>query len=286
MLQVNGLTKYYGNARGIHDVSFAVEYGEVFGLIGPHGAGKSTAIRCMMDLTAKSGGEVLIDERLFDRNTPKRRAAVGCAMQRPALYDEMSVGEVIRFHGAFYRAVDEARLGRLIRRLEIDMTAGIGTLGAAEAKKLALVLALMHKPRVILLDDPMGELMPMDREIVLEILREEKARGTAIVLATDNLADARRICDRAAILRAGQVLIEDRMENLVNGFVQLVTLECADPGIAQRLGGMAIEREGDTVRFLYEGEPAKLIGELAGLQVKRLLIEEPHLDDIIDNYYQ
>lgn len=286
MLQVSGLTKYYGKTRGVHDLSFEIAAGEIFGLVGPKGAGKTTALRCIMGRIATNGGEVLLDEHLFDRRTPKRRAVVGYLPDEIALYDGMRVGEVIRYHGSFYKNVDEVRLGNLIRRLDIDMLKPVGALDMEERKKTGLVLALMHRPKLIVLDEAAEGLAPMAQETVFEILREEKQRGASILYASGSLSEVRRLCDKAAVLRDGKVILVDEIANVVNGFVHLVTLECPDPAIAQRLGGMAIEREGDTVRFLYEGEPDELIRALSGLHVKRLLIEEPPLDDVMDQYYQ
>lgn len=286
MLQVTGLTKYFGKICGVHDLNFEIAAGEIFGLVGPDGAGKSTALRCIMDMIAKNGGEVLLEGRLFDRHTPKRRAAVGYLGSDISLYDGMHVGEVIRHQGSFYKNIDETRLGRLIRRLEIDMMRPVEALTDEERQKVGIVLALMHRPKLILLDEPANGLEPMTQEMLFSILREEKKRGAAVLYATGSLSEARRICGRAAILRDGRIHLMDEIDNLVNGFVHLVTLECPDPAIAQRLGGTAIEREGEVVRFLYEGEPDALIKELSGVQIKRLLIEEPELEDILRYYYQ
>ena len=286
MLQVTGLTKYYGKICGVHDLNFEIAAGEIFGLVGPEGAGKSTALRSIMGQIAPNGGEVLLDEHLFDRRTPKRKAVAGFLPSEVMLYDDMRVGDVIRYHGTFYKNIDENRLGKLIRRLEIDMTKKTDVLSAEERKKVGLVLALMHRPKLIVLDEPAKDLAPMAKEMLFAILREEKQRGAAILYASDNLGEVRRLCDSAAMLRSGHIVLIDEIANVVNGFVHLITLECEDQTIAQRLGGTAIEREGETVRFLYEGQPDELIKALSGLHVKRLLIEEPPLDDILENYYQ
>lgn len=286
MLQVNGLTKYYGNTRGVHDISFSVQPGEIFGLIGPNGAGKSTTIRCVMDLIGRNGGEVLLDGRPFDRHTPKRKALVGYLPSEITLYGDMRVSDVIRYHGAFYRHIDETHLGRLIRRLEIDMTQRVDDLSLGNRKKVGIVLALMHRPRLILMDEASSELDPLMQEAFYSILREERDRGAAIFFSSHNLSEVRRLCSRVAIIRDGEIGMMDTIENIVNGYVHQITLDCADPTVARRLGGTAIEREGDTTRFLYEGEPDELIKELSGLHVRRLLIEEPSLDDVLLNYYQ
>jgi len=286
MLQVTGLTKYYGKICGVHDLDFEIAAGEIFGLVGPDGAGKSTALRCIMGQIAPNGGEVLLDEHLFDRRTPKRRAVVGYLPGAITLYDGMRVGDVIRYHGAFYKSIDETRLGRLIRRLDIDMTKKTDEISAEELKKVGIALALMHRPKLIVLDEPALGLAPMAQETLFEILREEKQRGAAILYASANLGEVRRLCDRAAVLRAGRIVLMDEIANVVNGFVHLVSVECEDPAIAQRLGGMAIERKGEMTRFLYEGQPDELIKALSGLHVKRLLIEEPPLEDVMEQYYQ
>jgi len=286
MLQVNGLTKYYGKVRGVHDVSFDVASGEIFGFIGPNGAGKSTTIRCIMDLVPKNGGEVLLDGHVFDRHTPHRKAIVGYLPSEITLYGDLRVRDIIRFNGRFYKNTDEAYLGRLIRRLDIDISRKISDLSLGNRKKVGIALALMHRPKLILMDEASSGLDPLMQEAFYEILREERERGAAIFFSSHNLSEVRRLCDRVAIVREGQIGMMDTIENIVNGFVHLVTLECSDAAVAQRLGGMAIEREGEMVRFLYEGTPDELIRELSGVQVRRLLIEEPSLEDVFLNYYQ
>lgn len=286
MLQVNGLTKYYGKTCGVHDVSFEVAQGEIFGFIGPNGAGKSTTIRCIMDLVPKNSGEVLLDEHPFDRHTPKRKALVGYLPSEVTLYGDMRVRDVIRYHGRFYKKIDQTHLGRMIRRLEIDMSKKIEDLSPGNRKKVGIVLALMHSPKLILMDEATSGLDPLMQEAFYEILREERDRGAAIFFSSHNLSEVRRLCSRVALIRDGRISMMDSIENIVNGFVHLITLECPDNAIAQRLGGTAIEREGETVRFLYEGEPDALIKELSGVHVKRLLVEEPSLEDVFLNYYQ
>ncbi len=286
MLEVRNLTKYYGKTRGVLGVSFDVQPGEIFGCIGPNGAGKSTTIRCIMDLISRDSGEVLLDGRRFDRHTPKRKALVGYLPAEITLYGDMRVGELIRYHAKFYKHVDQSYLGKLIRRLEIDMAKRVEDLSLGNRKKVGAVLALMHRPKLIVMDEASSGLDPLMQEAFYEILREERDRGAAIFFSSHNLSEVRRLCDRVAIIREGEIGMIDTIENIVNGFVHQVTLQCSDAGVASRLGGAAIEREGDTVRFLYEGEPDRLIKELSGVRVQRLLIEEPSLDDVFLNFYQ
>lgn len=286
MLQVNGLTKYYGKTRGVHDLQFSVQPGEIFGLVGQNGAGKTTALRCVLDLVPKNGGEVLLNGHPFDRHTSKRKALIGYAPAEPALYGDMTVQELIRYHGAFYRHVDENRLGQIIRRLALDLSQKACALAREERKKAAIVLALMHQPKLLILDEATAGLDMMTREVVYAILDEERQRGTAILCATSDMGEAKRICDRLAIMRDGLIEMQDATENIVNGYIHQVTLECADQTLARRLGGVAIECEGDVIRFLYEGEADELIRALAGTHVRRLLIEEPALEDVFKNFYQ
>lgn len=286
MLQVEGLTKYYGKNRGVNDLCLEVRAGEILGLLGPFGAGKTTALRCIMDLTSKDGGEVLLNGRRFDRRTPRMRAMVGYLPAESALYPGLRVGDVLRLHSRYYRSVDETYLGRLIRRLEIDIARRVRELTPAGRRKLNIVLALMHRPALILMDEAAVGLDPLTQEALFALLREERERGAAVLYASGSLSEVRRLCDRAAILRDGEIGVTDEVGNLVNGDVHLVTLECADAGVAQRLGSSAIEREGDVTRFLYEGEPDALIKELSGVRVRRLLVEEPSLEDVLDHLFQ
>jgi len=286
MLKIEGLTKYYGNTLGVRDIDLEVAPGEIFGFLGPNGAGKSTTIRCVMDLINRTAGTVWVDGEVFDRHTPWRKALVGYLPSEARFYGDMRVRDLIAYTGRFYRRIDENRLGMLIRRLEIDVSKGVEELSLGNRKKLGIVLSLMHAPKLLILDEPTSGLDPLMQETFAQILREERARGAAVFLSSHNLAEVRRLCDRVAIVRAGEIAMMDTIGNIVNGSMHQVTLECDDPAVAEKLGGTAIEREGDMVRFLYEGEPGQLIAALAGRNVTRLLVEEPSLEDVFLHYYQ
>lgn len=286
MLRIEGLTKYYGRTLGVKDVSLAVAPGEIFGFIGPNGAGKSTTIRCAMDLIRRGAGEVYVDGKPFSRKTSNRKALVGYLPSEINLYGDMRVRGILAYAASFYPQIDEPRLGRMIRRLELDMSKRVDQLSLGNRKKLGIVLALQHSPKLLILDEATSGLDPLMQEAFYAILREERDRGTAIFFSSHNLTEVRRLCSRVAIIRQGSIRMTDTIENIVNGSMHQITLECGDPTIAQRLGGEAIEREGRWTRFLYEGEPDKLIAELAKTKVDRLLIEEPTLEDVFLHYYQ
>lgn len=286
MLRIEGLTKYYGRTLGVKNVDLAVAPGEIFGFIGPNGAGKSTTIRCAMDLIRRTAGEVYVDGKPFSRKTSGQKALVGYLPSEINLYGDMRVRELISYAGSFYGHIDNKRLGLLIRRLELDLSKKIDQLSLGNRKKLGIVLALQHSPKLLILDEATSGLDPLMQEAFYDILREERDRGAAIFFSSHNLTEVRRLCSRVAIIRQGEIRMTDTIENIVNGFMHQVTLECGDPAIAQRLGGEAIEREGRLVRFLYEGDPDALIAELSKTKVDRLLIEEPSLEDVFLHYYQ
>ena len=286
MLKIEGLTKYYGATLGVRDISLEVAPGEIFGFLGPNGAGKSTTIRCTMDLINRNAGTVWVDGEVFDRRTPSRKALVGYLPSETRFYGNMRVRDLIAYTGRHYPQIDENRLGMLIRRLELDLSKSVEDLSLGNRKKLGIVLSLMHAPKLLILDEPTSGLDPLMQEAFAQILREERERGAAVFLSSHNLAEVRRLCDRVAMVRAGEIALMDTIGNIVNGSMHQVTLECSDPAVAEKLGGTGIEREGNVVRFLYEGEPEQLIQVLSGTKVTRLLVEEPALEDVFLHYYQ
>lgn len=286
MLEVQNLTKYYGTVRGVLDLNFRVEAGEIFGFIGPNGAGKSTTIRCIMDILSRTSGEVLLDGRPFHRHTPKRKAVVGYLPSEVNLYGDMRVGALVRYYSSFYHRIDQEYVGRLLRRLAVDVAKPVRELSLGNRKKVGIVLALMHRPKLLLLDEASSGLDPLMQEAFYGILREERDRGTAILFSSHNLSEVRRLCDRVAIIREGEIAMVDTIENIVNGYVHRVTIECDDAALPSRLGAADISREGNTMTFLYEGEPDRLLQEMRSTHVTRLLVEEAPLEDVFMHFYR
>lgn len=283
-IKTNALTKYYGKSRGIVDVDLTVDEGDFFGFIGPNGAGKSTTIRTLLGLISPSGGtaEVLGLDIRSHRN--EILSNVGYMSSEAAFYHGMRVEEVLRY-SAKLRGLDCGEEGaRLCKKLGLDTEKKIDQLSLGNRKKVSIVCALQHKPKLCILDEPTSGLDPLMQREFYDILEERNAEGATIFLSSHILSEVQRHCRRAAVIRAGRILVSDSIDNLAKTHAKRVTLRGVEappalPGIKN------VTADGSTVNFLYSGKPDTLLASLAALPLTDVSITEPDLEEIFMHYY-
>jgi ABC-2 type transport system ATP-binding protein len=204
-ISVQSFRKAYGDFVAVDDVSFTVARGEVFGLLGPNGAGKTSILECLEGLRQPSAGVVDVMGVDPSREARKLRNLIGVQLQTQGLPETMRVDEAMRFFCAYhgvaprYDLVD--RLGLSGKR-----SSQYGELSVGQQRRLALALAIAHRPQVVFLDEPTAGLDVESRSVLHEIIRELQAEGSTIVLATHDMAEAEKMADRVAILLAGKVV--------------------------------------------------------------------------------
>jgi ABC-2 type transport system ATP-binding protein len=210
-LQVEHLRHMYGDRVALNDVSFSVGRGEIFGLLGPNGGGKTTLFKILSTLMSPSGGSALVfNDRLPGAPDAVRRH-LGVVFQHPSLDEQLSVGENLHCHGNLYGlhgAALRARATVVLRRLGLAERAGdrVGTLSGGLQRRTELAKALLHQPRVLLLDEPSTGLDPGARRDFMQYLRQLREQdGVTIVLTTHYMEEAER-CDRVAILHQGNLV--------------------------------------------------------------------------------
>lgn len=288
-IETRALTKRYGKARGIEQLSIAVPEGALFGFIGPNGAGKSTTIRVLLGLLRPTEGEALLLGHLVDARSAGLRAQVGYAPGEVRYYDGMSVRELLDYAAALYRTDCRARRDELIARFSLDPTRKIEDLSLGNKKKVALVQALQHRPRVLILDEPTNGLDPLMQEQLYTTLEEEHARGTTIFFSSHIMSEVQRLCQSVAIVRAGRLVAVERVEDLRQRAwrrVRLTHAQAPSEALAKLPGLRERQTEGGQTRFLYQGAPGPLLAALAQEQLLDTLIEEPALEEIVMGYYR
>lgn len=283
------LTKTYGGNRGIQNITLAVEEGDVFGYLGPNGAGKSTSIRCLLGMISASSGEAyLLGSRAGERGFPEALNRVGYMPSEANFYPSMRVGEVIQY-AARLRGMDCAEeAGRLCRKLEVDSNKKIRELSLGNRKKVSIVCALQHKPDLVILDEPTSGLDPLMQEAFFELLMERNREGMTCFLSSHVLSEVKRYCRHVGILREGELVKVDTVENLTRS--KLHTLRKVKiygaAEVPQIEGISEITKRDDVLAFSYQGEMAELVGALQGCEVKDLLISEPSLEEVFMHFYE
>ena len=161
ILEIKNLTKYYGKILGVKDLSLTLNEGEIFGFIGPNGAGKSTTIRSIMNLINKTKGTVLLNGKEFTKDDVSLKESIGYLPSEINLYDDLSVKEMLNYHESFYKKDIHKRRKELVKRLKLDENKKIEELSLGNLKKLGIVLAFMHEPKLLILDEPTSGLDPI-----------------------------------------------------------------------------------------------------------------------------
>ncbi len=283
IIETAGLVKTYGKTRGIAGVDLTVEEGDFFGFIGPNGAGKSTTIRILLGLIAPTGGQARLLGRTAASGDRAVLSQVGYMPSEAQFYPELRVSEVLRF-SARLRGMDcGTEAAELCSRLRLDPRRRIRELSLGNRKKVSIVCAMQHRPRLYILDEPTSGLDPLMQREFYALLQERNQAGATVFLSSHVLSEIQRYCRTAAVIRDGRVLAADRVERLGHTGAKRVTLMGA---AASSLPGIRDVRSLDgSVSFLYSGQVRDLTAALAPLPLTDLTIAEPDLEEIFLHYY-
>ena len=287
MLEIKNLTKYYGDVLGVKDLTLSLNEGEVFGFIGPNGAGKSTTIRCVMNLLNKDEGEILINGEEFDKDNILLKEMIGYLPSEINLYDDLTVKEMLDFHEGFYTKNIHKRRCELVKKLKLDESKKLEELSFGNLKKVGIVLALMHSPKLLILDEATSGLDPIMQQVFYEILLEEKEKGTTIFYSTHILSEISKICDRVGIIKDGKLLKVEKVDDLYINNLNIISISSNNiDDIINDLELTDYEKDNNFIKFKNTLDINKLIKKLSKYNIDKLLIEEATLEEILLHYYK
>ena len=287
ILEIQNLTKYYGKILGVENLSLKLEEGEIFGFIGPNGAGKSTTIRSIMNLINKTSGRVLVENKEFNKDDTDIKEKIGYLPSEIHLYDDLTVKEMLDNHEKFYKKNIHKRRIELVKILELDEKKKIEDLSLGNLKKLGIVLAFMHNPKILILDEPTSGLDPIMQNVFYDLLKEEKAKGNTIFYSTHILNEVSKICDRVGIIRNGKLIKVEKIEELSKKNLTFVTITSNEiKDIVNDLKVNVILKEANTIKFGNNLSHNELIKKLSKYNIERILIEEATLEDMFLHYYK
>lgn len=285
MIRTEQLTKYYGKSRGITNVSLEVGAGEFFGFIGPNGAGKSTTIRTLLGFLTPSSGRGWVDGLDIIKNREEILSRVGYLSAETVFYPGMRVRDILKL-SAKLRKKDCARTAEMLcERLELDVSRKVEELSFGNRKKVGIVCALQHDPKLLVLDEPTSGLDPLMQKEFFDILRERNQAGTTVFLSSHILSEIQRYCTRAAIIRAGEIIACDSVGTLMKANTKRVSVRgVVELGLLD--GVRDIQETPDGVSFLYSDEIGVLLKVLSGSRIQDLTITEPDLEESFLHYYE
>jgi ABC-2 type transport system ATP-binding protein len=284
VIHTEQLTKAYGVHRGIVEVDLDVEAGEIFGFLGPNGAGKTTTMRVLLDLIRPTSGraEVFGLDAMRDAVAIHRR--VGYLPGEFDLYDRLTGAETITYFANLRGGVDARYVASLVERLDLDPSRRFKEYSKGNKQKVGLIVALQHKPDLLILDEPTSGLDPLVQASFFEIVREAKADGRTTFLSSHVIDEVDRTCDRVAIIREGRLAQVDRIETIRQLAFHHVELTFANPVPASAFesieGVSSVEADGDVVRMRVNGPIGNVIVFAAAHGLVDVVSREPNLEDV------
>ncbi len=298
MIQVEGLQKKYGNLVAVDDISFTAQPGKIFGLLGPNGAGKTTTISCISGLLKPTSGRICVlgqDIALNGRDTKRQ---VGVVPQELALYEDLSATENLRFWGGAYGLRGKELKSRIAEILSV-----VGLLDRAKERvkrfsggmkrRLNLACGIMHRPKVLLLDEPTAGVDPQSRVRLLELVREQVAQGTCVLYTTHYMEEAEDLCDELAIVDHGRIIARGTLADLramVGQSDLLVLRGTFDPtetrhALTQIEGAEVASADAEELRLVLQGASKRLPELFAtvsatGAEIREVTLTQPSLENL------
>jgi ABC-2 type transport system ATP-binding protein len=291
-LLARGLRKSYGDFEALRGVDLEVRAGEVFGFLGPNGSGKTTTIRCLLDLIRPSAGTLRVLGLDPQADPLAVRARVGYLPGELRLEDNYTAEGVLRFFNALRgNRADWRHVERLAERLNLELHTPIKQFSKGNKQKVGIVQALMHRPELLLLDEPTSGLDPLVQQEVLRLIGEARAEGATVFFSSHVLSEVQEVAQRVAIIRSGVVVEVAETAALINRGMRRVRVRFRQPLdtlVLSHLPGVKLLGRDDRSGVLLQvtGEMDALIKALAAYPVSDLETERPSLEEIFLAYYE
>jgi ABC-2 type transport system ATP-binding protein len=261
-LRVVDLTKRYGSTTAVNRLNFEIREGEIFGLLGPNGAGKTTTIAMLATQRRPSSGDATLFGHSACKDPYRVRQMIGLAPQEVSLYPALTAAENLQFFGRIYGVRESDLRGRIdellaLVGLDAHRNDQVGIFSGGMKRRLNLAVSLVHRPKLILLDEPTAGVDPQSREQILKIIGDLRDDGNAILYTTHYMEEAERLCDRLGILSEGKLVAEGTLDALLSGleFAEIIEVRGLPAGVdlaaMQALGGVSRIERGDGVVRLY-----------------------------------
>jgi ABC-2 type transport system ATP-binding protein len=282
-IQTEQLTKSYGRHRGIIEVDMAIEEGETFGFLGPNGAGKTTMIRTLLDHIRPTSGRATI----FGIDTTADPVAIhrriGYLPGEFVLYDRLTGGQTIDYFANLRGGVDQAYRADLIERLDIDPSRRFKEYSKGNKQKIGLVIALQHRPDLLMLDEPTSGLDPLVQQEFFALLREARAEGRTVFMSSHVLSEVEKTCDRVGIIREGSLVKLDRVEALRDMAHHQVELRFIDAVAASEFASLPgvsdVTAEDHVLRLRVAGDITPVVQAAARHRLADFVSREPTLEE-------
>jgi ABC-2 type transport system ATP-binding protein len=284
------LTKSYGLNRGVFDLDLHVERGEIFGFLGPNGAGKTTTIRLLLDLIRPNAGRALVFGHDCRSQASEVHRLSGYLPGEFSLDAKLTGRQLLTYLGNLRGGLDWTFVETIVKRLDLDLDRPFGEYSRGNKQKVGLAQAFMHRPSLLILDEPTTGLDPLNQETVVALVRDARADGATVFFSSHVLSEVEEICDRVAFIRDGRLVRVGPVHDVVRVKGHTVEAQCAIPPDAaafealSRLSGLQVD--GTSVTFHVEGDMREALAQLARFEPTDLISREPSLTEIFLGLYE
>lgn len=289
IIETRNLTFYYGKQRGIKEVNLTVEKGEAFGFLGPNGSGKTTTQRLLLDVIRPTSGQAMIFGMDCHKQGVELRKRIGYLPGELALYKEMKADQFFKMY-EFLRGANRGRgyWRELAERLDLDVSRKIGNFSRGNKQKVGVVSAFMNRPDLLILDEPTGGLDPLVQQTVMDLVREVKADGRTVFFSSHILSEVQAVCDRVGIIREGQLVATQRVEELFATRLNRMTLifsELPPVGTFELEGVSVVGQTRQSITLEVCENLSKVLAAAADYNIQDIETHNVSLEEIFLTYY-
>ncbi|HEU5286831.1 MAG TPA: ABC transporter ATP-binding protein [Candidatus Limnocylindria bacterium] len=286
----DGLTKDYGSGRGIFDLDLRIAEGEIFGYLGPNGAGKTTTIKLLMGMIHATRGAASVFGLDTDRDSVALKHRIGYVPGELPQFGGWRGTEIVAYLAGLRGGVADSEVERIAKLLDLDLSRKYREYSHGNKQKLALLLAFVPRPAVLILDEPTSGLDPLHQQEFYGLIRDARESGATIFVSSHVLSEVEQICDRVGIVREGHLITVGPIGELLGAKAHRVDIELADAAVAEAIGRVPgleqVRIDGPRVSGLYRGSFDPLLAALARERVVSFVSREPSLDEIFLSYYR
>jgi len=290
IIAAEGLTKTFGSFRGVEELDFEINEGEVFGFLGPNGSGKTTTIRLLLGMYRPTAGGA----RVFGRDPDDDAAAIlrqtGYLPGEFALHPRLTGRQHLDFVAGVRGVRDRKLCDQLVERFEVVLDRPSRTLSKGNRQKIGIVLAFLHRPELLILDEPTTGLDPLMQREFHQLLRETVSEGRTVLLSSHELDEVQRVVDRLAIIKEGRLIVTDTMENLRKTVPRTLEFRFAaalDPEVFSRIDGVRVlNADGEHVTLSLRGPLASVLRVASEHDPVDVIARPADLDELFLNYYR
>lgn len=289
IIKMHNVSKYYGKFKALSSLTLNVEENQIYAFIGPNGAGKSTAIRLMLGILNPSEGYVEVLGKRPTQKNVKIFKNMGYLPGELSTYQKLTGNEVLKFFSSLRNIDDDQYIRNLIERLDYDPNKYIKELSKGNKQKLGLILAFMHKPELLILDEPSSGLDPLMQQITIELIQEARLNGSTIFLSSHIFSEIDKVAERVGFVKEGKLIVEESLEILKSNAMKYIVIyfkETIPLNLFDNIKNVnLIETNKNVVKLNIFGPIDEIIKVISKYEIIDLTTQDPTLEELFMNYY-